>query len=612
MKRIALFVMFQAAVWPSKAAADDVCVNGRWHKNVRISALRRGSLLFELADGSIMGVPIQQADQVTVVGLEKLSCAERLFAEGKHAEAARAYDDARAEAVQAWHKALIRARLARLRPPATQPATKPIALPGELEFVTRAAKCRTSAAAEELLAAYAARLEKTLAGLDVKTVDARFAAHRLRMQLATAKGIYSVSGPLARLLCRTATKDDRRRIRTAAGAAHQKLEELLGAVGEELAEARTTIRGTAATVAPLEAISAQVKYRATWVGYYYAMSLPPGACGPRRVDVLGRAGQHAAQAGKATDVHDVKRLALLAGGLILGEMKKDKGAETFLATVTAAARGASPGVAARIRVHAIAMGAPRDAAVRPLVAEVKDDATRAVLDAILLSAERRAGAKAVFAQRNPAYADLLDRLTDAAVLGPAMWVVYPFVGDGRACWTRRSDFFGTPLEADCVVYVVDRSGSMVEVFDVVRTEMLLSISRLGPTHQFHIILFSKGSPIEMSARALAWATTANKLAAAEMLEKVRAQGQTDPCPATIRAFSVLGAAPGRRKAVCLLTDGNFPDNAAMLALVRSLNVGKSVRIHTFLYGRRPPEAVKVMTAISTQSGGRYKYISADE
>ena len=81
-----------------------------------------------------------------------------------------------------------------------------------------------------------------------------------------------------------------------------------------------------------------------------------------------------------------------------------------------------------------------------------------------------------------------------------------------------------------------------------------------------------------------------------------------------RAFAVLARADQRRPGmlIYLLTDGNFPDNAAVLATIRKLNVDKKVSINTYLYGRRPPEAEKVMRLIAKENKGRYKYVSADE
>ena len=167
-----------------------------------------------------------------------------------------------------------------------------------------------------------------------------------------------------------------------------------------------------------------------------------------------------------------------------------------------------------------------------------------------------------------------------------------------------------------IVYVIDRSGSMVEEFDAVRTEMLKSISYLTARQDFHVILFSSGRPLEAAAGRLVPARRLHKESAAEFLEGVRARDRTDPIPALRRAFEVLDRADTRGgrtgKLIFLLTDGNFPDNAAVLAAVRRLNGNKTVLVNTYLYGRRPPEAEKVMKQIAEECHGRYKYVSPDE
>ena len=165
-----------------------------------------------------------------------------------------------------------------------------------------------------------------------------------------------------------------------------------------------------------------------------------------------------------------------------------------------------------------------------------------------------------------------------------------------------------------IVYLSDRSGSMIEIFDIVRVQLLLSIKHLAPKHDFHMILFAKGPPLEPPARRLMPATAHNKEVAAKFLASVRASGRTDPIPAMRRAFAVMARADKKRpaKLMYLLTDGDFPDNAAVLALLRKLNGRKEVIINTYLYGRRPRTAENVMRKIAKEHGGRYKYVSADE
>ncbi len=165
-----------------------------------------------------------------------------------------------------------------------------------------------------------------------------------------------------------------------------------------------------------------------------------------------------------------------------------------------------------------------------------------------------------------------------------------------------------------VVYVIDRSGSMMDTFEMVKRELAASIGQLKTTQDFHVILFSDGPAIEINTKRLVTATQKAKLTAVTFLRDKRALRQTDPVPALQRAFAVLKMAnrkyPG--KLIYLLTDGVFPDNKAALQEIRKLNRQKEIHINTLLYGNRPPVAEKVMRMIAKENGGEYKYVSGDE
>jgi len=168
-----------------------------------------------------------------------------------------------------------------------------------------------------------------------------------------------------------------------------------------------------------------------------------------------------------------------------------------------------------------------------------------------------------------------------------------------------------------VVYVIDRSGSMVDTFEQVRQELAISIGELQEIQDFHVILFAEGPPIEYGPKRLVPAAARHKEGVATFLEGVRAEtdakiGGTDPTLALMRAFGVLQGAGKGGKLIYLLTDGEFNNNEMVLAAIRQWNASKSIHINTFLYGRRPPEAERVMKQIADENGGRYKYVSLDE
>ncbi|MCP4403644.1 MAG: VWA domain-containing protein, partial [bacterium] len=177
----------------------------------------------------------------------------------------------------------------------------------------------------------------------------------------------------------------------------------------------------------------------------------------------------------------------------------------------------------------------------------------------------------------------------------------------------RSGFGGLGGNAHHIVYLIDRSGSMFDIFDAVKNEIVKSVKELHPVQDFHVIMFADGDPLEKKPMALTPPTDRYKLSLAKFLGTVRAERTTNPIKAINRAFDVLARAnkkPG--KIIYMLTDGAFPDNEAVIEAINSRNRRKDVLINTFLYGWKPPVAEKVMKQIASENGGQYRYVSPDE
>ena len=193
---------------------------------------------------------------------------------------------------------------------------------------------------------------------------------------------------------------------------------------------------------------------------------------------------------------------------------------------------------------------------------------------------------------------------------------------------RRKDPPFVPLppgrgRADHVVFVIDRSGSMVTTFDMVRLAMYQRIIDMEPAQQFHVILYASGDVEENPPRRLVRVTDDEKDALVVFLKEVQPRNQTDPVPALKRAFAVMRSgrqAEARsdhrppRQLIYLLSDGEFPKNDQVLAAIRKFNPAGAGQVHmnTILYGTRPPEAEKVMKLIAKENKGCYKYTSPDE
>jgi len=186
-------------------------------------------------------------------------------------------------------------------------------------------------------------------------------------------------------------------------------------------------------------------------------------------------------------------------------------------------------------------------------------------------------------------------------------------GDDGIGGPPYSRFFPNPdrpkdASAWSVVYVIDRSGSMMDTLDAVRLEMIRSIVRLSKRQDFHVIFFNSGArPQELDSRRLVPAERSAKRESVRFLNTITSGGQTDPVPALKRAFAVLRRAKRKGKIIYLLTDGVFPDNEAVLSLVRKENADRSVNIHTILYGSRPAEAEAVLKTIASRNGGNYSF-----
>jgi len=187
----------------------------------------------------------------------------------------------------------------------------------------------------------------------------------------------------------------------------------------------------------------------------------------------------------------------------------------------------------------------------------------------------------------------------------------------------KSKFFGTSGggggNIHHVVFLIDRSGSMMidNTIGAVKQQMKVSIRNLSEEQDFHIIFFSKkGETEELETRRLIPATEANKLKAAEFLDKIDGRGATDPMPALKRAVAVLKEAnknPGKQ--IFLLTDADEKLDAdvnEILGFVR--DNCKDVFINTYVFkthGELGVTTSKMLQDISRMTGGQFKAITGD-
>ena len=211
-------------------------------------------------------------------------------------------------------------------------------------------------------------------------------------------------------------------------------------------------------------------------------------------------------------------------------------------------------------------------------------------------------------------------------------------------------FFGINSVADVhqVVFVIDRGRTMElseshgNFFKLVKHQIRITVRQLKEKQAFHIVYFSgpDDEPLEMKGRALVLATEKNKVAAMDFIDDIPAQERTDPIPALKRAVAVLKdpaaetttqpttkptaqptttapttqptttAAADKNKQIFLLTDGDFPDNDAVVKFVKENCEG--ITINTYLIGANlPPTARDTMMEIAKMTGGIFKAIELD-
>ncbi len=168
-------------------------------------------------------------------------------------------------------------------------------------------------------------------------------------------------------------------------------------------------------------------------------------------------------------------------------------------------------------------------------------------------------------------------------------------------------FFGlgqSATGARRIVFVVDKSGSMTDSFDMVRRELLRCVGELGRTQKFHVICFSQRTEDrpafeENPPRRLVSAIESSRRELAQFIAGVRPEGGTEPSPAMRRAFDL------EPDLIYFLTDGDF--DPKLLGELIHLNRDKRVRICTIAY--MSPDGSERLKQIAREHRGEFKYVT---
>jgi hypothetical protein len=168
------------------------------------------------------------------------------------------------------------------------------------------------------------------------------------------------------------------------------------------------------------------------------------------------------------------------------------------------------------------------------------------------------------------------------------------------------EFFGlgqSARGARKIVYVVDRSGSMIDTFVYVQAELRRSIGALRRSQKFHVILFNTGDPLENPPKRLVSAIDAHKEKFSEFLEGVVPNGGTKPEAALRRALAL------EPDLVYLLSDG-IDFHPSLLERLDEWNRGRAVRIYTIAY--LDQAASELLERIAREHHGEFKFVSEDD
>lgn len=168
-----------------------------------------------------------------------------------------------------------------------------------------------------------------------------------------------------------------------------------------------------------------------------------------------------------------------------------------------------------------------------------------------------------------------------------------------------AEFFGlgrTARGVQKIVYVVDRSGSMADTFEVVRQELRRSIGELRRSQKFHVIFFNAGEPLENPPRRLVSGIAAHKHELFEFLGKVTTGGSTDPSAAMRRALSL------EPDVIYFLTDGEF--EKALIPRLDEWNKARRTRIFTIAFFGSGGAAL--LEQIAREHGGEYRFVTEND
>lgn len=185
----------------------------------------------------------------------------------------------------------------------------------------------------------------------------------------------------------------------------------------------------------------------------------------------------------------------------------------------------------------------------------------------------------------------------------------PAPGSSRSAGHGETSFFDIKASGSRFVYVVDRSGSMLEYGQIqaARNELLTSLQSLDNAQQFHIIFYNaeiRELSLQGKPPGLVWANDWNRTQAGRFIQGISPELGTNHYPALRKALSYLP------EHLFLLTDGADPPMSRReMEEVRKLNRGR-IRIHCVEFGLGAPVTgyTSFLMTLAKENGGTYRYL----
>jgi len=172
----------------------------------------------------------------------------------------------------------------------------------------------------------------------------------------------------------------------------------------------------------------------------------------------------------------------------------------------------------------------------------------------------------------------------------------------------KGPVFGNSGNARKIAFVCDASGSMLQKFDALKRELSKTVRQLRPSQSFSVIFFQEQSCKSLDQN-LVIAKPDTKRQADQFLDTIVPRAETNPLPALELAFKQ------KPDLIYLLTDGDFPDNNAVLKLIQQLDKDGKVKINTIAFVNekdKDTDFMALLQKIAKDTGGVYRFVREND